>query len=159
MRLLLRLLCTGCLVSAVASAAGAQTYHATLDGLQEVPPNASPGFGSATLSLDGAKMLTVHVEFNALLGTVTASHIHCCAPAGINAAALYFLIPPQPNTSPIDIVVGPLTPAEETSLNAGMMYVNVHTTVIPGGEIRGQIFQDVVGVEAHPWGLVKKLFD
>ena len=159
MRMLLRLLSVACLLAMFTTGATAQTYNATLDGLQEVGPNASPGTGTATLSLDGAKMLTVHVEFNGLLGDVTASHIHCCAPAGINAGALFFLVPPQPNVSPIDIVVGPLTGAQETALNSGLMYVNVHTTVFLGGEIRGQIHMDAVGVESRPWGVVKKLYD
>jgi hypothetical protein len=54
--------------------------------------------------------------------------------------------------------VGPLTAAQEADLNAGLNYVNVHTSVFPGGEIRGQIIRDVVGVAPSTWGAVKDLF-
>ena len=159
MRVTSRFLTAAVVLAALAGAAQAQSYSAMLDGLQEVPANASPGYGTATLTLDAAKMLTIHVEFFALTGSVSASHIHCCAPAGVNAGVKYSLIPPQPASSPIDIVVGPVAPADEVSLNSGLMYVNVHTSTFPGGEIRGQILRDQVGVEDRTWGMVKQLFD
>jgi hypothetical protein len=34
---------------------------------------------------------------------------------------------------------GTLTPAQVTDMQNGMMYVNVHTSTYPNGEIRGQI--------------------
>lgn len=159
MRVTSRILTAAVAMAALAGSAQAQSYSAVLDGLQEVLPVVTTGTGTGTFTLDAAKMLTVHVEFSNLIGTVTVSHIHCCAPPGINAGALFFLIPPQPPSSPIDIVVGPLTPAQEADLNAGLMYVNVHTDFRPGGEIRGQILRDTVGVESGTWSMVKQLFD
>jgi len=32
-----------------------------------------------------------------------------------------------------------LTDLQETQLLAGLFYINIHTNLIPGGEIRGQI--------------------
>jgi hypothetical protein len=159
MRVTSRILTAAVVLAALAGAAQAQSYGATLDGAQEVPPVPTPGTGTGTFTLDAAKMLTVHVEFSNLIGAVTLSHIHCCAGPGVNAGALFNLIPPQPASSPIDIVVGPLTPAQEASLNAGLMYVNVHTDFRTGGEIRGQIYRDTVGVESGTWGMVKQLFN
>ena len=157
MRFALRLSTLLALGLLFAGAAAAQNYTATLDGLQEVPPVATPASGSALLSLDAAKMLTVHVDFGGLIGSVTASHIHCCAAPGVNAGVKYSMIPPRPPTSPIDIVVGPLTPADEADLNAGLMYVNIHTSFRPGGEIRGQI-AGPVAVMPGTWSLVKSLY-
>src|SRR4051812_28596820 len=53
-------------------------------GTNEVPPNASPGFGNALVTLDG-DLLSVHVVFANLTSNTVASHIHCCAPPGSNA--------------------------------------------------------------------------
>jgi hypothetical protein len=35
---------------------------------------------------------------------------------------------------------GALTPQQVTDLFSGLHYVNVHSTVNPGGEIRGQVY-------------------
>jgi hypothetical protein len=62
------------------SASGAiLIYTASLSGLNESPPNASPGTGLATVFYDDvAHFLSVDVDFSDLLGTTTAAHIHCC---------------------------------------------------------------------------------
>ena len=68
-------------IALAASAAQATpiSYSAHLSGPAESPPNASPGTGTALVTLDtAAHMLTVDVTFSGLLGTTTASHIHCC---------------------------------------------------------------------------------
>lgn len=158
MRFALRLLAAMLFVTALASAALAQTYTAVLTGTAEVPPNASPATGLASLTLDAAKLLHCHVDFSGLLGSVTASHIHAPAPAGMNAPVRFPFIPPQPPSSPIDIVVGPLTPADEANLNGLLSYVNVHTNLFPGGEIRGQIIRDTVGVQGTTMSVVKALY-
>src|SRR5258708_30568131 len=57
------------------------SYSAILNGLNESPPNASPGTGFAFETIDTvAHSLIVSVDFAGLLGTTTAfpSHIHCC---------------------------------------------------------------------------------
>src|SRR5256885_13419336 len=63
------------------------TYQAVLAGTNEVPPNASPATGFATLTLDDIlNTLTVDETFSGLIGgNAAAAHIHCCAPAGTNA--------------------------------------------------------------------------
>jgi hypothetical protein len=63
------------------SAAPAQVtvYNTTLAGANEEPPNASPGTGTATVTIDAmASTMRVETSFSGLLGTVTAAHIHCC---------------------------------------------------------------------------------
>ena len=58
------------------------TYIANLDGASESPANGSPGVGFATVIIDTiADTLYVSVAFQDLLGTTTASHIHCCTAA------------------------------------------------------------------------------
>src|SRR5258708_24381446 len=73
-------LCAALLFGATAFA-GPISYSAILNGLNESPPNASPGTGFAFVTIDtGAHSLIVSVNFEGLLGTTTAfpSHIHCC---------------------------------------------------------------------------------
>src|SRR5260370_17293794 len=73
-------LCAALLFGATAFA-GPISYSAILNGLNESPPNASPGTGFAFVTIDtGAHSLIVSVNFAGLLGTTTAfpSHIHCC---------------------------------------------------------------------------------
>lgn len=143
----------------VASIASGQNFTAQLDGLQEVPPNPSPATGSATLVLDAGLMLHVSCQFSGLVAPLTASHIHAPAPPGVNAPVRFPLIPPAPPVSPINLTVGPLTPAQVADLVNGLSYINIHTSQFPGGEIRGQILQSTVPVEPGTWGQIKTLFD
>ena len=69
------------LACAGAAHAGIITYTAILNGISEAPPNASPGTGFASVTIDDIlNTMRVQVTFSGLLGNVTASHIHCCTP-------------------------------------------------------------------------------
>src|SRR5207244_11171970 len=65
------------------SAQGA-VFTAALNGLQEVPPNASTATGFVTVTLLG-NFLTVDLSFTGLTNIASAGHIHCCTPPGANA--------------------------------------------------------------------------
>jgi|SRR5262245_17936988 len=136
----------------IAGVAGAQTYSAIITGPQD--GTSSPGTGTGSFTLDASKILSFNITYSGLTATETAAHIHCCAPPGQAGGVLFGL----PATSGTKVgTVGPLTPTQEGNLNAGLMYVNIHTTANPGGEIRGQIF-NTVSVEASTWGRVKALY-
>ena len=128
-------------------------YRAVLEGVQEVPPNASPADGTALLYFDEVtKVLTYSVTFSGLVGTETAAHIHGPAPPGVNAAVLFPLAPGNPK---IGSVV--LTLTQEGYLRDGLLYVNIHSQVYPGGEIRGQVLLAAVGGELMPVSVVELL--
>ena len=132
----------------VATAAQATTFNyiLSLDGLQETPPNASPGFGSGTADIDDvANTVTLNVTFGGLTAAETAAHIHQ-APPGVAGG----VIVPLPNGSPIVGVFG-LTAAQVVAMLAGNTYVNIHTGNFPGGEIRGQIVANPVPIPAAAW--------
>ena len=158
------LLALSLVVIAPISQATLFTFTEMLSGTQEVPPNASPGTGSATITLNTvANTLHVVVSFSGLVGTTTASHIHCCtALPGVGNAGVATTTPtftgfPLGVTSGTYDNVLDLTLASsynpafvtaegslagaEAALIAGMVagdtYINIHTTVVPGGEIRG----------------------
>jgi len=154
MRSALRFLIAATLLVGFASAALAQSYSAALDGLQEAPPNASPAYGYATLTLDAAKILHVSMEFYDLVAPQTAAHIHGPATPGVNAPVIF----PFALGSPTVANFGPLTATQEANLNAGLLYCNVHSQTFPGGEIRGQIIRDVVSVEPKTLSAIKALY-
>ena len=153
------------LVVSRGSQAAVIEYTATLTGPGESPPNASPGFGEAEVFFDvAAHTMEVEVTFSGLLGTTTASHIHAATPSPGMGTAIVATQTPTFTDFPLGVKSGTYdhtfdtsvdafyNPAFETanggtaasaeaalfaSLNAGTAYLNIHTTVVPGGEIRG----------------------
>jgi hypothetical protein len=139
----------------------AQNYIATLSGASEVPPRDTPATGLAcfTLEDDGVYFyLNYELSFSGLLGPQTGAHIHGPAAVGVNAGILF----PFPNGSPVFGTFGPLLATQLTQLNGALWYVNVHSTVYPGGEIRGQILATgnpcTVPTQETTWGAVKSLY-
>lgn len=115
-------------------------YKATLSSGEEVPPNPSTGKGNAELTLNTAtKELTWNITFEGLSGDAVAAHIHGPADKGANAGVVVNLgTAGQPVKSPI-AGKATLTDAQIADLNGGKHYVNIHTAMNKGGEIRGQI--------------------
>lgn len=147
----------GILLSGTATA---QTFRATINAAQQVPPNASPGTGQGCMTYDPATMmLSFEINYAGLLTPEIAAHFHGPAPAGSNAGVQFAL--------PLGAVkagsVGPLSSAQEADLFAGLWYINIHTTPFPGGEIRGQVTSHptpcTIAVNDGTWGSVKALFD
>ena len=114
-------------------------FKADLSGASEVPPVTGPGSGSATAALDTTtKTLTWSVTYSGLSDPVAkAGHIHGPAAPGANAGVL---VPFNPTAlaSPIK-GSATLTDAQISELEAGQMYVNLHTTAHLSGEVRGQL--------------------
>ena len=133
------------LVLATALSAGVasaqSTYEAFLDGLSEVPPNGSPATGIGTVVLNALQtQITVDENWSGLLAPATASHIHGPATAGVNASVLFpFTGVPAATAGAIPTQTFSITAAQVTYLQSGLLYMNVHTAVFPGGEIRGQL--------------------
>jgi hypothetical protein len=151
------------LLAAPGSQASPVTFVTHLTGPDEAPPNASPGTGDALVTFDAAThQLSLSVTFSGLLGTTTASHIHCCVappgPAGVATTVPTFAGFPLGVTSgsygivldtlaastwnPAFITAnGGTTAGAEAALalglEAGQAYLNIHTNIFPGGEIRG----------------------
>ena len=119
----------------------ATVYGATLTGSAEVPPNGSSATGSAKVVLSGDQsMITVFGSFSNLQGNVNGAHIHGPAPPGMNAGILFPLSGfPTATSGSIPQQSFPITPTQLAQLQAGNHYVNVHSEVFPGGEIRGQL--------------------
>jgi hypothetical protein len=111
-------------------------YTATLRGDNEVPPNQSTAEGDAEVTFDtDTKQISWTVDYSGLSGPAIGAHIHGLAEPGSNAGIMIpFTVLPSPITgSKI------LSPIEEKGLTTGRLYVNLHTRLHPGGEIRGQL--------------------
>jgi hypothetical protein len=123
-------------VAAPAARAEMVKMKANLAGTAEVPANDSAGKGTADLDYDTAtKMLKWTITYSGLKTPATMGHIHGPAAAGANAGVSV------PFTNPASPITGQatLTDAQASALMGGMMYVNIHSSTHPGGEIRGQI--------------------
>lgn len=138
-KLITTLVIAGTLCAGIVSAQ--TTYQAILTGAGVSPPNASPGTGTLTLVLDAAgTQITVQESWSGLLTPALDSDIHGPGGAGTNAVVIFSfhgvrrqtggLIPSQSFA---------ITPAQVAWLNAGYLYVDIHTSTYPNGEIRGQI--------------------
>ncbi len=136
----LRIACAvGALVTVSMASAFTWTLSGLMDGSQEVPPNASPGFGSFTGTLDDVTgAITLSGTFGGLIAAATAAHIHGPALPGVNGPVI---LPLTVSNATSGTVTGNgiFTAAQVADLLAGRHYVNIHTSTFPGGEIRGQI--------------------
>ncbi len=140
------------------AAAGSNRNHTShLGGNNEVPPvdTRAQGQVKVQLSKDGNslhfKLIVANIE------NVTMAHFHL-APEGVNGPVVVWLYPSGP---PAQLIPGrsqgPLSEGEVTAANLvgplagqsmtelaeairnGNIYVNVHTSAYPGGEVRGQL--------------------
>jgi hypothetical protein len=110
---------------------------APLDGLQETPPLVVPGAGGSYLSVDrAANSMGLYIEYAGLGSAETAAHIHGFAPPGAAAGVLFALPAPPPAT--MKKAVWAYGAANAAPVLDGRTYVNIHTVVNGGGELRGQ---------------------
>jgi hypothetical protein len=136
----------------------------TLTGFEEVPVIMTDATGHfrARVSADGTSV-DYELTYSGLEGDVTQAHIHL-GQRGANGGIVVWLCgtalaegPPGTPTCPDegtvsgtfdeDDIVGPAGQGIDTgdferaleAMRAGVTYVNVHSTMSPPGEIRGQI--------------------
>jgi len=129
-------------------------FTTTLLGSLETPPNASPATGTAMVDfITASNDLTYSVTFSNLEAGATLAHIHFGAP-GVAGPVILPLTLDGAAGSSSGTFSGTLTaadfmPSPSNGLNtfqdainalfAGEMYINVHSSVFPAGEIRGQL--------------------
>jgi hypothetical protein len=163
------------LVFPVLSHAGIWHFESTLSGLNEAPPNASPGTGTVNIFYDSVNHTNrVVVNFSGLFpllasgdpSGVTAAHVHAATalpnagtagvatelplftgfPAGLGVlSGSYdhtFDLTQAASWNPAYVTAhgGTFAGAEAAFVQAMLdekAYLNIHSRVVPGGEIRG----------------------
>ena len=156
MRRVLSLAGAAALALLVASAsAEAQTmrFTALLSGANEVPGIASGSGGTATVTLNTAtRAVTYKIDVYNMPSGTTQAHFHVGGPGVAGPVVVNFVV--QPNISNDFSISGTATSADLVPRQAqgigswddfiealvlGQVYANVHSTVNPGGEVRGQV--------------------
>ncbi|WP_167541142.1 CHRD domain-containing protein [Janthinobacterium agaricidamnosum] len=119
-------------------AACSNHHHADgviLSGAQEAPPNDSRATGNSMIKIGSDKSVYGEVRFSGMVASV--AHIHQ-APAGVAGPVIVPLI----RISDTAFAVPPgitLNDAQYAAYLAGKLYVNLHSTAFPNGEIRAQL--------------------
>lgn len=107
---------------------------------QENPPVGvgATGSGAVSVNATGTQAL-VSMSWAGLSGTTTAAHVHS-GRSGINGPVICnFGLSGQPTSGTMTDFLCNFSPAQVTALRQGQLYLNIHTTANPGGEVRGQI--------------------
>jgi hypothetical protein len=108
-----------------------------LSGQAQNPPVDTKASGVADLTYDTtSKTLAWTITYKDLKAPATAGHLH--GPAGASANAGVMVPFADASKSPIKGAVR-LSDSQAAELMAGQIYVNIHTSAHPTGEIRGQI--------------------
>lgn len=106
-----------------------------ISAAKEVPPTPGGASGTALLSINGANQVVYDITFAGLSSAFTASHIHDGA-AGVNGGILFNLTLVGPGH--LQGTTAALSAVQLAKFRAGLLYVNIHSTMFPGGEMRGQ---------------------
>jgi hypothetical protein len=156
----------GIVALAVAHSDRGRSLRATLRGIEEPPSviTGASGQFKATISRDEST-IEYELSYEDLQGTVTQGHIHV-GQRGVNGGISVWLcgtatnpgpagtpVCPGPNSGTVTgtitaaTVVGPSGQGVAAgefedllrAIRSGVTYANVHSSLFPGGEVRGQI--------------------
>lgn len=119
--------------------------HVMFSGSQEVPANTSTGTGMGDVVYDPETKIATY-SFSWQLGsaaaTTTNMHFHG-AEDGSDTKSSGVVIPisgfSTTSSGSISGVTPVLTDVQVSQLLAGKWYLNVHSSTVPGGELRGNI--------------------
>ena len=115
-----------------------EVLFTTMSGGEEVPAVVSAASGIAATTVD-RKTGTVTLHLNASgAADATASHIHTGS-AGQNGAVLIALQQDALDAGHWSVTGARLVGTSLADYRDGQLYVNLHTPLNPGGEIRGQV--------------------
>ena len=107
-----------------------------INGANEAPATSSTATGSFYGAYNKAtKMLSYSIAYTGV--TATAMHFHKAA-AGANGDVVSAIAGPYATGMTGNVT---LTAAQETDLLTGLWYLNIHSTALPGGEIRAQLIK------------------
>ncbi|MCH9672784.1 MAG: CHRD domain-containing protein [Gammaproteobacteria bacterium] len=118
-------------------------FAAQIDGFQANmgAGTGSPANGVASMLLDDiTNDFSWDISWSGLQGVITVAHFHGPAGPGVNAGVEIDIGAISGLASP-SIGMANLSAAQAADLQAGLWYINIHSDLFPGGEIRGQVLQ------------------
>lgn len=141
--------------AATARAQGYETVRAPLIGFSETPANSTTGHGEFNATIEGDSIV-FSLTYQDLAGSATAAHIHFGQKNVAGGVAAFLCGGSKPACPASGTVSGTLVASDIVgpagqgisagdfeavvqAIEAGVTYVNVHSTKFPGGEIRGQV--------------------
>jgi hypothetical protein len=152
-----------------ASEGGGRNFRAELTGIEEVPVVSTGARGTLELRIASDEgSIDFELTYEGIEGgAVTAAHIHV-GQHSVNGGVSAFFCggggrPACPSPGTTEPITGTILPANVlgpggpqqvppgaldeliAAIRAGATYVNVHSTISPGGEIRGQVKPGSVG--------------
>ncbi len=132
-------------LAAPARAGALIDFVVTLDDDQETAGGPSTATGSGTATLDsGTLMLSWNIDYDGLTGPLTVAHFHGPAPLCVPASAQLGISAGAPASGNLS-GSGMISSQQAADLQAGLWYVNLHTSLNPSGEIRGQVVPGPLG--------------
>lgn len=136
-RSMLSVVCVALLVLAgCATTPAGDAHRVVLQGSQEVPPVNTSASGNGVITIRPDRSVSGSITTSGI--NPTAAHIHEGA-RGANGPVIIPLVRTDVNVWSVPAGGTKLTEAQYAAHRAGNLYVNVHSTTHPGGEIRGQI--------------------
>lgn len=125
----------GALVGCGSSNTNTTPYMASLTQAQETPPTGSMATGTATFTLNSDKtQLTYSVTHN--VPNPSAAHLHTGTITNAGPVTISLNVAPSNFGGTVSI-----TQPQVSDLEGGRMYINIHTSANPDGEIRGQVIR------------------
>jgi hypothetical protein len=146
------------MLAAAAAPSHTERFSARLSGANEVPPINSAGTGNFEMTIQPSG-ISFSLSFSDLSSPLSVAHLHF-APSKVAGGVMIYLCgggnqPACPATTSGNIT-GTITAANVTgptgqgiavgdldsaleAVRDGLSYANMHTTMFPGGEIRGNV--------------------
>lgn len=120
-------------------------FDAMLDEAQETTPvmGTNDGIGEATMKLNYTfDTLWYHAQMNDLSGAITGAHFHK-GEAGTSGGVVIGIPSANINGNVISGMITGTALADSfvEDLLSGAIYLNIHTTMNPNGEVRGQVYR------------------
>ena len=113
-----------------------RTWSVPLEACQEPTAVSTTASGHAVIrqQLFGGQAVDYSISFGGFAGAETAAHIHGPAARGQVGPILFTLPAGSPKEGALT-----LTSEQLAALNAGQLYIDIHSSTYPDGELRGQI--------------------
>ena len=116
-----------------------KTASGTLTGAQQVPAVTTTATGSTSGTFNTtSRVMTYTFTYSGLSGNPTMGHLHQGAAGAAGPPFVTFSNIPAAVSGTFS-GTATFTADQATALQAGNVYVNIHTARNPGGEIRGQV--------------------